>query len=174
VAQGNRDGEEFILCESDVLVFEFDCKATSGCGVHYWFVKQEARTCCPRSVLYCTTCTGGSNSAKRNTWRHAHVHERIKLHILRDLIQFYLGWPADARRSAVGTARLPEWHCDILAIQKCDISVTEMLDCTNSCRGFHVDLLNCLFAFGIGFRLSYLKDPWTLILSRNYRLHCTI
>ena len=32
-----------ILCESDDLVFELDCEATSGCGVHYWFVKQEAR-----------------------------------------------------------------------------------------------------------------------------------
>ena len=37
-ALDNRDGEEFILCESGELVFEFDCKATSGCGVHYWFV----------------------------------------------------------------------------------------------------------------------------------------
>ena len=39
----NGDGEELILCKSDDLVFELDCKATSGCGVHYWFVKQEAR-----------------------------------------------------------------------------------------------------------------------------------
>ena len=43
-ALDNRDGEEFILCQSGDLVFEFDCKATSGCGVHYWFVKQEARS----------------------------------------------------------------------------------------------------------------------------------
>ena len=39
VALDNRDGEEFILRESDDLVFEFNCKATSGvtmrkvCGV---------------------------------------------------------------------------------------------------------------------------------------------
>ena len=29
----NRDGKELILCESDDLVFEFDCNATSECGV---------------------------------------------------------------------------------------------------------------------------------------------
>ena len=54
MAQDNRDGEEFILCESDDLVFEFDCKATSGCGVHYWCVKQEARNMLSeeRAVLY--------------------------------------------------------------------------------------------------------------------------
>ena len=54
VALDDRDGEEFILCESDNLVFEFDCKATSGCGLHYWFVKQEARNMLSeeRAVLY--------------------------------------------------------------------------------------------------------------------------
>ena len=39
VALDDRDGEEFILCESDDLVYEFDCEATSGCSLHYWFVK---------------------------------------------------------------------------------------------------------------------------------------
>ena len=77
MALDNKDSEELILCESDDLVFEFDCKATSGCGVHYWFVKQEARNMLSEDcAIYCTTCTGGSNSAERNTRRHAHVHER--------------------------------------------------------------------------------------------------
>ena len=43
VALDNRDGEEFILCESDDLVFKFGRKATSGCRLYYWFVRQEAR-----------------------------------------------------------------------------------------------------------------------------------
>ena len=43
VTLDNRDGEEFILCESDDLVFKFGRKATSGCRLHYRFVKQEAR-----------------------------------------------------------------------------------------------------------------------------------
>ena len=43
MALDNRDGEEFILCESDDLGFEFDWNATCGCGVHYCFIKQKAR-----------------------------------------------------------------------------------------------------------------------------------
>ena len=77
VALDNRDGEEFILCESGDLVFEFDCKATSGGGVHTTgSLSKKPGTCCPRSVLHCTTCTCGSNSAERYIRTHAHVHER--------------------------------------------------------------------------------------------------
>ena len=77
VTLDNRDGKELILCESDDLVFEFDCNATSGCGVRCWFVlSKKPKWCWRRRMLDCTTCTSGSNSAKRNTRRHAHVHER--------------------------------------------------------------------------------------------------
>ena len=59
-----------ILCESDDLVFELDCEATSGCGVRYWFVKQEARNVRSQecAILY-----------NLHRWRQldrAHVHER--------------------------------------------------------------------------------------------------
>ena len=112
-------------------------------------LSKKPGTCCPRSVLYCTTCTGGSN-----TRRHAHVHERSYTSC-DPILPGLTCW-----RSAFNCGDRPfldEWHCDILAIQKCDISVTEMLDYKNYCRSFHVNLFNCLFAFGIGFRLSCLR-----------------
>ena len=46
VALDNRDG--VILCESDYLVFEMDCKGA---------LSKKPGTFCPRSVLYCTTYT---------------------------------------------------------------------------------------------------------------------
>ena len=71
VALNNRDGEEFI-------------KATSGCVARTTCsLSKTPGACCPRSVLYCTTHTGGSNSAERNTRTHAHVHERSYTHLAR-------------------------------------------------------------------------------------------
>ena len=81
----NRDGEEFILCESDDLVFEFNCKATSGYGVHYWFVKQEARN------MLSEECALLYNLHRWKQYTEARARAREKLHILRHLIQFYLG-----------------------------------------------------------------------------------
>ena len=170
VALDNRDGEEFILCEFDDLVFEFDCKATSGCGVHTTgSLSKKPGTCCPRSVLYCTTCTGGSNSADRNTRRHAYVHERSyascetwSSFTWADLLTFgvQLWGPPVFRSDTVTFAQY----------KKCDISVTEMLNCKKFCRGFHVNLSNCLFAFGIGFRLSWLRG--FIAWSNKFYCHC--
>ena len=56
VTLDNRDDKELILCESDDLVFEFDCKATSGCGCTTGSLSKKPGTCCPGRVLYCTTC----------------------------------------------------------------------------------------------------------------------
>lgn len=47
MALDKSDGKEFIMGESVDLVFELDENATSGCGVHYWFLKQEAKTLLP-------------------------------------------------------------------------------------------------------------------------------
>ena len=90
MALDNRDGEEFILCESDDFVFEFDCKATSGCGVRYWFVKQEARNMLSEecAILY---NLHRWKQLGRAQYMEARARAREKLHILRDLIQFYLG-----------------------------------------------------------------------------------
>ena len=56
VALDNRNDEELIPCESEDLVFEFDCKATSGCGCTTGSLRKKPETCCPRWVIYCTTC----------------------------------------------------------------------------------------------------------------------
>ena len=69
MAQDNRDGEEFILCESDDLVFEFNCKATSGCGVHYWCVKQEARNMLSEERAVLTV-----QPAQLEATRHSAIH----------------------------------------------------------------------------------------------------
>ena len=81
---------KFILCESDDLVFEFDRKATSGCGVHDWFVKQEARNMLSEecAILY---NLHRWKQLGRAQYKEARARAREKLHILRDLIQFYLG-----------------------------------------------------------------------------------
>ena len=80
VALDNRDGEEFILCESDDLVFEFDCKATSGCGVHYWFVKQEHE----HAVLgVCYTVQPAQVEATRQSAIHGRTRTREATHFVR-------------------------------------------------------------------------------------------
>ena len=49
VALDKQDGKEFIMGEFVDLVFELEKKSTSRCGVHHWFLKQEAKLLLPEA-----------------------------------------------------------------------------------------------------------------------------
>lgn len=85
MAPDNRDGEMYSVSGGRVKKRKIDCNATSGCGVHYWFVTTEAGSllsehCVLKAVQPAqvkavpATCTGESTSAERKARRH--VDER--------------------------------------------------------------------------------------------------
>ena len=89
VTLDNRDGEELILCGLMISFSNSIAKRQVGVSCSTGLLSKKPGTCCPRSVLYCNLHSWKQRG--RAQYTEARAHARRKLHILRDLSQFYLG-----------------------------------------------------------------------------------